>query len=625
MCNVWEDFKTPLLGWCRKFLISVLPLRRAKFTVAMFCCLTALLGVAGDAATDEAPIIRTDTGPVRGVRQADGTSHFLGIPYAAPPTGMLRWRLPQRHEPWTSPRDATQRGPPCYQADVLSGIGSGSEDCLTLTVYQPSACSSPANPCAVIFWVHGGAWIIGDDIGRHGGYNGSKLALEHSVVVVSVNYRLDVVGWLSLRELGEETSDGTFGNYGLHDQRSALQWVQRNVAAFGGDRDRVMLFGQSAGGFSVCEHLVSPASDRLFSHALVMSGSCSGPFLIQRGADAADFGDAYATAVGCPPAATPSERTACLRAKSIEDVTLPWVEFICSQSNRSRDDPFCGNNQTSRRLIGRAPPLGALGLTPVVDGSARGLPATPLALLQEGKINRAPSGAPLTVVMGTVKDEWAMFVAMQPLIYPGTKIPTVASDVSRVAQRLASYHAGWNASTATAIEKEYNDERFQTSASRLTRLGTDVIFRCPTRAAARALSNHGVSTYVYAFEFHPAPFHDPDSPRCQLLAEVTCGVHHAIDVPYVFGSPDDQSNASLAVSATLGALWTTFAKTGSPTGRNNTADQASTSPPWPTFTGAGGKTEKLMHISPQGSFQAIDAQEWHQKCDFWDALPPNPF
>ena len=119
--------------------------------------------------------------------------------------------------------------------------------------------------------------------------------------MVAANYRLDVLGWLAMEELQKEDDEDAYGNYGLHDQRFAMQWTQRNIAAFGGDPDMVTIFGESAGGYSVCQHIVSPASDRLFSQAIVESGDCDGPWMVLDGHDAKIFGDLYAEAVGCGP------------------------------------------------------------------------------------------------------------------------------------------------------------------------------------------------------------------------------------------------------------------------------------------------------------------------------------
>jgi carboxylesterase type B len=530
-----------------------------------------------------------------------------------------------------------------------------------------------AELCPVMLWIHGGAWIIGDDIGRGGGYNGSALALQHGVVVVAINYRLDAFGWLALKEFASEAPDGSFGNFGLKDQRLAMQWARRNIHAFGGDPMRVAIFGQSAGAFSVCQHLVSPGSDRLFSRAIVQSGGCNGPWLIQEGSAYAEFGSAYASAVGCGPAVDPAFRLACLRSKRTEEVLLPWLDFICTRKTKPTD-PWCGSrNQTTPWLGGerggeregdgslvhlarRAPPFGIFGLTAVVDGAASGLPATPLTLLRQGRVNRASSGAPLQVMMGSVLDEMALFIVGCPLLFAGTHLPPARSDVLTVAKRLASYHSGWNASTADAIARQYDGTavrspddggsadrsgggdsasdgsssaaaiarpRGETSAYKLTRLGTDVIFRCAVRDAARALAAANVSTFVYVFEYRTAHWHDPTSLRCDVTAEVGCGVHHAADIPFTFGERIPAGSASQSVSAGIQSYWANMAAGGDPNGvRVRVGEPAGAVPTaWPAYEEA---SDRYLVIAPDGAFSSAQGLS-KRECDFWASLPPNPW
>ena len=594
------------------------------------------------------PIIYTSDGPIRGLWQADGIAAFHGVPFAKPPTGDLRWKSPVRPEQWKSARDATQRGPPCYQEDVVRGVGRGSEDCLYLSLYSPSQCianNARSSPCAVMFWVHGGAWLLGDDIGRGGGYNGSTLAMLHGVIVIAVNYRLDALGWLALREFASESPDGKgIGNFGLRDQRFGLQWAQRNVAAFGGDPDRVTLFGQSAGAFSVCQHLVSPDSNRLFSRVIMMSGACNGPWLVQPRDEYSAFGSEYASAIGCPATDDPAPRLACLRSKSTADVLLPWVDFLCSRKS-SPGDPWCPDNRTAARRsarrssftlagggssgspsawpssLARPPPLGALGLTAVVDGSSSGLPASPLKMMRDGRINTSPSGAPLQVIMGTVEDELALFIVGVGAIFRNATVPPTAADIRIGAKQLAEYHAGWNDSTVDAITRQYVTRLpLETNAYRLTRLGTGVVFRCATRDAARALSAAGVSVHLYSFEFRLPKWHDPKSQRCQLLCEVGCGVYHAIDIPFAWGHIDESSegSAALAVSKGIMSYYTNLAVTGDP---NGAAGAAGVPVQWPAYDGT---TDRHLAIGGDGAFRTSHGLG-KQECDFWAGLPPNPW
>src|SRR5690348_11209570 len=270
------------------------PRRPARLAAACCAALAALTltaagataARAGTATKDDAPVVTTSDGAVRGA--AAGTvNEFLGLPYAAPPTGNLRWRAPQPAAAWTGVRDATTFGPSCPQApSPFAPPGPFSEDCLYLNVYTPAARPGANRP--VLVWIHGGGLV--QDGARD--YDGTKLAAD-GVVVVTINYRLGALGFLAHPALA---SHGAAGNYGLMDQQAALRWVQRNIARFGGDPGNVTIAGQSAGGLSVLAQMVSPSARGLFQRAIVQSGTFA---LNQRPlATAEAAGEKYASAVG---------------------------------------------------------------------------------------------------------------------------------------------------------------------------------------------------------------------------------------------------------------------------------------------------------------------------------------
>jgi hypothetical protein len=165
-------------------------------------------------------------------------------------------------------------------------------------------------------WIYGGAWIVGSNEDNNMQY----ISDTNKVVIVAANYRLDVFGWIALQELEDEDENSSYGNYGLHDQGFALEWTQRNIHLFGGDKNKVTIFGESAGGFSVCQHLVRPASNGTFSHAIMESGDCDGPWLIVEGAQAKTWGKAYAKDVGCEGKGI---------AKCMRDMPLRKVCTVC--------------------------------------------------------------------------------------------------------------------------------------------------------------------------------------------------------------------------------------------------------------------------------------------------------
>lgn len=237
-------------------------------TLATAAALVLLAG-AGTAVAQTPPGVTAPAGAVRGVMDGDVAS-FRGIPYAAPPIGEMRWRPPVPAAPWTGVRDGTRFGAACiqptpYGQTVYSqDIGRTSEDCLTLNVWAPST----PGPHPVMVWIHGGSLVAGSS--KEPLYDGARLARE-GVVVVSINYRLGVLGWLAHPDLSAESPVRISGNYGLMDQVRALQWVRDNIPAFGGDPDNVTIAGESAGGLSVLYLMTSPLARGLFDRAIAQS------------------------------------------------------------------------------------------------------------------------------------------------------------------------------------------------------------------------------------------------------------------------------------------------------------------------------------------------------------------
>ena len=259
------------------------------------------------AQTDPA-LAHTTTGTVRGVVESDHRL-FAGIPYAAPPVGPLRFRPPAPAKAWTGVRDATKPGPRCIQdpgGDPEFGRQSD-EDCLTLNVWTPAA-TGPPKP--VMVWIHGGSFTGGS--GKI--YDGQWLVARGDIIVVTINYRLGTLGFLAHPALGPP---GEVGNYGLEDQQAALRWVRDNIANFGGDPEKVTVAGQSAGGMSVCDHLVAPGSKGLFRAAIIQSAPCGAqadlPKAEQSSLD-------YAARAGCGDPKTAAD---CLRALPVDKLREP--------------------------------------------------------------------------------------------------------------------------------------------------------------------------------------------------------------------------------------------------------------------------------------------------------------
>jgi para-nitrobenzyl esterase len=246
-----------------------------RFAVALFA---ACLALATHATLGARALgtVKTDLGRLSGTPPAGGVTAFLGIPYAAPPVGDLRWRPPQAASPWTGVRNADHFGASCMQNQAGSRLpwteefmtqGPISEDCLFLNVWTAAANAGAKQ--AVMFWIYGGGF--GEGSGQVAVYDGAQLA-KKGVIVVSVNYRVGPLGFLAHPDLSRESEHHVSGNYGILDQIAALQWVHRNIAAFGGDPSRVTIFGQSAGALSVTALMRSPLAKGLFARAIAQSG-----------------------------------------------------------------------------------------------------------------------------------------------------------------------------------------------------------------------------------------------------------------------------------------------------------------------------------------------------------------
>ena len=242
----------------------------------------------------EAPVA-TEAGVLRGVED-DGACAWLGIPYAEPPVGERRWRPPASVEPWEGIRDAQGFAPRCAQKGIMETINfdpshERSEDCLYLNAWRPRQVEGPL-PVMVFF--HGGGLFGGT--ANTPMYHGHGLAQGGDVLVVTVNYRLAIFGFLATEGLVEEDPNGSAGNYGLLDQVAALKWVQANAAALGGDPERVTIFGESAGGWSVCNLMASPLAEGLFHGAIMQSGGCRAVTSMERGVA---YGATVSEHLGC--------------------------------------------------------------------------------------------------------------------------------------------------------------------------------------------------------------------------------------------------------------------------------------------------------------------------------------
>ena len=460
--------------------------------------------VASSASGSTDPIVRIDGGLVRGA-DAAGVNSFLGLPYAAPPTGNLRWRPPQPAAGWSGVRDATTFGPSCPQApSPFAPPGQFSEDCLYLNVYTPAARSSFGGR-PVLVWIHGGG--LEQDGARD--YDGTKLAAD-GVVVVTINYRLGALGFLAHPALA---SHGAAGNYGLMDQQAALRWVQRNIARFGGDPGNVTIAGQSAGGLSVLAQMVSPGARGLFQRAIVQSGTFA---LNQRPLAVAEAaGQTFATAVGCA-----DQSAACLRNVPVSTLVANF----------------------------------GVEIPGVVDGSVLTQPIG--TALARGQFARVP------VINGITHDEELLFVdGLKLTVSQGTNIPLAAPlDGSEATYEADIAQAlGVSPARAAAIANVYPLSANPTRPDEVFGLAvSDASFACPALQVDRQTAARGVPTYAYQFNDDAAPGFG--------LGQATHGAElpYLFDLP---NSPVVLNAGQQALAASMRTDWAGFAGTGNPSSR----------------------------------------------------------
>jgi len=459
--------------------------------------LTLLVGGCGSGSGATGPI-STESGPVRGSRTG-AVEEYLGIPYAAAPVGELRWLPPEPHGPWQGVLDAFDFGSECTQPGSSPGVIVGSEDCLFLNVYRPRR--RPQAPLPVMVWIHGGALTI-----LSGAFDVPPALLEgDDVIVVSINYRLGVLGFFAHPSLDAEGHLNA--NYGLMDQQMALRWVRRNIAAFGGDPDRITIFGTSAGALSVYSQLASPIAAGLFDRAIAQSGSYEGLVSYETSivsiSEAQAAGVAFANQLGCSTAA-------CLRA-------LPADRLVAAEPSNTY---------------------------PILDGAV--LTQTPGAAFASGQFNRMP------VIAGTSHDDYRFVVAIDYDFGPGPLTP--AEYPGAVARMLALPPEDPFVST---VLEQYPLSHYDGSAPiALGAAGTDRVFACPALSADESLAQ-SVPTYAYEFNDEHAPsfFDRPVS--------FPLGAYHSSETLYLLNT--HLLNAEqLELSRAWIRYWTTFAATGDP-------------------------------------------------------------
>ncbi|WP_169812051.1 carboxylesterase/lipase family protein [Nocardia arizonensis] len=491
-------------------------------------------------------------GAISGV-VADGVIEYLGIPFAASTGGAARFSAPRPAPSWPGVRPARSHGPQCPQNGYLPGLspsGPTSEDCLNIDVYTPDDARERVRP--VMVFLYGGGYTTGSN----SQYDApTRMVADGDVIVAIPNYRLGPFGFLSLPELAAE-SGGPTGTIGIQDQQAALRWVRENAHAFGGDPTNVTIFGESAGGSSVCTHFAAPASDGLYHKAIVQSGSCTQSPLVPGSREDSFVRSArYAESVGC---GDPATRLPCLRA-------LPAATLLDAST---------------------APPeQSAPTWVPSIDGAVvtRTLDAALRADSRE-----------IPLIVGSNSNEGAQFIAESD--YARGHIPDAASYESYLRRTFGAF--------ADQILARYPVDRYPSAAAAQSAVITDGLFACPAVLTSRIARDTGHPVWQYEFDQAPLGEADPLLP----------GAFHSAELLYLFtkvmGVPVPWTGASAAFAGQMQRWWTTFAHGGDPNGPG--------SPPWSAWPEAPGPDidGPALTMRATGSTMTDDFAIRHN-CEFW--------
>jgi para-nitrobenzyl esterase len=464
--------------------------------------------------------VRIDSGLVSGatVGAKNDVRVYRGIPFAAPPVGELRWKAPQPVKPWEGVPACTEFGPCCPQPTPLIGQAPEkvSEDCLYLNVWTAAKQADAKLP--VMVWIHGGGHTTGS--GSMPFYSGETLARE-GAVIVTINYRLGPFGYFAHPLLSKESPQGVSGNYGMLDQIAALEWVKRNIAAFGGDPARVTIFGESAGAVSVCRLMISPLAKGLFHRAVAESGGAVGRNRHLR-----------ETWYGMEPGEKLGERVAKTLGCDGEKDVLAALRRVSAEKLLEASDPGQG-------LFGKGIHWG-----PVVDGWC--LPDDPVVLFESGLQHDVP------LITGSNANEGTIFLkqlAIQGVM--GYRLLVRAITRGHADEALKLFPCDKDGDVRAAID----------------RLVTVSAFAAPARFAARAMEKKPSKAWLYHFT------RVPPTPQA-----VSLGAFHSVEIPYVFGATGpllQGSEKDRELSRTMRSYWLRFAATGDPNGAGL--------PEWPAY------------------------------------------
>ncbi|XP_045165876.2 cocaine esterase-like [Mercenaria mercenaria] len=514
----------------------------------------------------ESPIVNTTNGPVHGlVKQYhnEDVLQFKRIPYAEPPIGKLRFKKPLRYKKREKVLNATELGPSCIQnffgndALFLESLNI-SEDCLHLNIYVPRGINKTA-PKAVMVWIHGGGFTAGQGTLIDGSY----LALQGDVIVVTINYRLGLLGFLSTEDANAP------GNYGIWDQKLAIEWVHDNAAKFGGDQNRITIFGESAGGYSVGLQTIISSNRGYFHRVISQSGTVYSPRALA--SDSRRVANEAGNLLNCSTNTT-GQLVECLRKK-------PATEIL-----RVQDNAINGWDQTETFLS---------RLGPVIDGDL--IVGDPIDLLKNTKLESYKFFQSLDIMAGTNNAEgglmyWRMMKYQSPYsfnISEGIPKEALCEVIAPAVHEsyFSSYDKSDEISGAICDQYTVSSNSLAEQGRSAVNVYADLQFIIPT---IKTLSSHAAnnklnrSTYQYIFT------HQPSYPWIQSRPPWLHGANHAGELPFVFGLeamyPDthEKPSAEMGLSKQIMTYWSNFAKSGNPN-IGSTEEDTEHEQKWPYF------------------------------------------
>ncbi|WP_087633482.1 carboxylesterase/lipase family protein [Caballeronia telluris] len=485
--------------------------------MSILCGVTALFLAAcsgSDGASSDPALATVESGKLHGA-VSDNVLSFKGIPYAAPPVGDLRWRAPRTAASWSGVRDASAYGHDCMQLPFASDAApirtTPSEDCLVLNVWRPAANSggNEAQKLPILVWIHGGGYTNGGS--SPAVYDGSQFA-KHGLVFVSLNYRLGRFGFFGHPALTASQSGEPLGNYGYMDQIAALQWVQRNIAAFGGDPQNVTVFGESAGGESVHSLITSPLAKGLFSKAIIDSGSgrvnqTYGRYLTATGpggvASAEQLGTAFAQRMGI--SGNDANALSQLRALTADQVVDGLNLGTASSANTTWSSG------------------------PMIDGK--------LVTDEPGRLYASGRFSSVSLLVGTNDADLAI------------PVPAKSKDDA---------YATFGSGNLAAARSAFDPSGTASVPDVVSEIARVELMHEPARFVARSVTAHGSAAYVYRFSY-----------VAQSLKGKVSGAVHAAEIPYVFDTltaayGSQVTDQDKRVAQLANAYWADFAKAGNP-------------------------------------------------------------